>query len=123
MGIFSKKILVVEDESQLFEAMSTVFTDAGYKVSGVSDGAKIASHLQLDKPDLIILDISLPNINGVTILKYIREDLELKIPIIIFTNMRLDTQQLGAVEKYQAEYLDKADTSLAQLVQIVSKKL
>ena len=124
MNIFSKKkILVVEDESQLLEAMRTVFSQAGYDFEGIVDGSKVASSLQLSKPDLIILDVSLPSINGVTILKYIREELDLQIPILVFTNMKLDQSQLDAVNTYEAVYMEKVSTSLTKLVETVKNLL
>ncbi len=68
-----KKILIVEDEEILAELFETVLKDAGYEVTVVYNGMSALEHLGSNTPDLVTLDLKLPDINGLDILEKIRE--------------------------------------------------
>ena len=120
MAIFgSKKVLIVEDEAELREAMEMVLRQEGFEAESISVGSQFPSTVITFKPDLIILDVSLPGLNGVAALELLRTEMELAIPVFIFTNMKLDAERAAVIEKHGATYLDKAGTSLAELIAAV----
>lgn len=81
-----KKILIVEDELMLVRLLTDLFELEGYGVSSVSDGAQAVDAVKKIMPDLITLDIMLPNLNGFEICRLIKTDENLKhIPIIIIS--------------------------------------
>ncbi len=85
----TKIILIVEDEQPLVEAMSEYLTTEGYKVEVALNGNMALEKTSQVKPDLILLDIVMPGLDGISYLKKIRaEDSTAKnTPVIIFTNL------------------------------------
>src|SRR6266849_1065916 len=79
----SAKMLVVDDEVHIFELARLYLTREGYEVEGVGDGAQAVARFGQLKPDLVILDIVLPGVDGLTICKEIRK--QSQVPIIMLT--------------------------------------
>ncbi len=81
-----KKILIVEDEESLLKLESILLTSKGYLVEGVADGKAALEVLKEMKPDLVLLDIMLPEIDGFEVCRRIKEDAETRhIPVIMLT--------------------------------------
>jgi len=82
----NKRILIIDDEPDLLTALKTRFEAAGYEVLVAQDGAKGLEMARKEKPDLIILDLMIPKINGFRVCRLIKFDETYKhIPIIILT--------------------------------------
>ena len=79
----TEKILVVEDEPTLLETLIYNLQREGYMVEGVSDGQAAIKVAQEQIPDLIVLDIMLPGIDGLEITRILRQ--EMTIPILMLT--------------------------------------
>ena len=100
-----KKILLVEDDPFLIEIYITKFKEAGFSLKVVSDGDLVLEKIKEEMPDLLLLDIVLPNMDGWEILRAIRNDDQLKkMMIVILSNLgeKKDVEKgmkLG-VEKY-----------------------
>ena len=67
-----KSIVIIEDEPFIIEALTFLLEREGFSVQSISDGAKALSFIQNNTPDLVILDIMLPNVSGMKILEDIR---------------------------------------------------
>lgn len=81
-----KKILVVDDEKDVLTYLTTLLEDNGYETISAGDGLKGFDLAKSEKPDLITLDITMPDQSGVRTYRYYKEDEELKnIPVIIVT--------------------------------------
>ncbi|MEW6101251.1 MAG: response regulator [Candidatus Omnitrophota bacterium] len=81
-----KKILIVDDETQLVELIKMRLEANGYEVISASDGEEGLMRSHTDKPDLIILDLMLPKIDGYKVCRMLKFDAKYKhIPIILFT--------------------------------------
>ena len=70
----STKILVVDDEEKIRETLRGVLSDEGYEVADAEDGRTALERLQGEPPDLVILDVWLPEIDGITLLEEIKRD-------------------------------------------------
>ncbi len=79
-----KKILIVEDEELLLDAFISALRKKNYEVEGISLGKQAIEYVRNNKPDLIILDIRLPDMSGLQVLENIRKILP-DIPIIMCT--------------------------------------
>jgi len=92
-----KKILIVDDESDIVELLSLRLESEGFEVISAGDGYTALDKARKDKPDLIILDLMLPKINGYKVCRILKFDEKHKgIPIIIFTARGQDQdKQLG----------------------------
>lgn len=81
-----KKILIVEDEESLLKLESILLTSKGYEVEGVADGLAAMEAVKKSQPDLVLLDIMLPEIDGFEVCRRIKEDPETRdIPVIMLT--------------------------------------
>lgn len=109
MPATKKTILLIEDDSFLLQMYATKLEVEGFEVISALSGVKGLQLLKKNKPDLILLDLLMPNMNGFEVLEKIKEDQEVKdIPVIILTNLgnREDVQRclkIGATD-----YLIKA---------------
>ena len=100
----AKRILIVDDEVQLVEMVKMRLEAAGYEVISAYDGQEGFDRAKKDKPDLIILDLMLPKMDGYKVCGLLKNDARYsKIPIIMFTarvqeeDLRLG-KDLGAEE-------------------------
>ncbi len=81
-----KKILIVEDEESLLKLESILLTSKGYEVHGVGDGRAALEAVASIKPDLVLLDIMLPEIDGFEVCRRIKANEETShIPVIMLT--------------------------------------
>ena len=102
-GGVKKKILIVDDEADVRVYLETLFQDNGYATITADDGKQAMETVLREAPDLITLDISMPEESGVRMYRTLQEDAELsKIPIIIVTGLSSDFKRfMGHMEKRQ----------------------
>jgi DNA-binding response OmpR family regulator len=119
-----KTILFIEDESALQKTFGDFSSAKGYKMVSALDGEIGFNLAKKEKPDLILLDIVLPKINGLDVLTKLKEDLETKeIPVVILTNLE-DINNVGkALELGAMTYLVKAQYSLEEIFAKIEKVL
>lgn len=120
-----KKILLVEDDSTLSEMYQQKFQLDGFDiVTARSGGEGLLVALQ-NKPDLILLDILLPGMDGMTVMQKLRDDPWGKnVPIIILTNLNADDNILkGVVQGHPAYYLMKSNSDPSSVVEKVKEVL
>ena len=80
------RVLVAEDEPNIVESLSFILIRSGCNVTSVSDGEAALTSIRAEKPNVVILDVMLPKMNGFEVLKAVRSDASVKdIPIIILT--------------------------------------
>ena len=105
MGGVSSKVLVVDDEDHIVELARLYLTREGYEVEGVGDGAQALTRFGQIKPDLVVLDIMLPGVDGLTICKEIRKHSQ--VPIIMLTARDEVTDKVVGLEVGADDYLTK----------------
>ncbi|MFC1662252.1 response regulator [Gemmatimonadota bacterium] len=82
----ARRILIVDDEPDVVRYLEMLLQDQGYETLGALDGREAMELARQEKPDLVILDISMPNVSGTKVYREIRTDPELaSIPVIIIT--------------------------------------
>lgn len=116
----SKKnnILVVEDETFLVKIYSVKLKKEGYDVDIATDGEQAVSKAAELKPDLILLDLILPKLNGFEALEQIRKHPELKkTPVIVLSNLGQEEDIKRAESLGADDYLVKANFSIQDVVQ------
>ena len=120
----SKKILVVEDEQSLLSALVAKFSKENFKVIEARDGEQGLERALAEHPDLILLDIVMPKMDGVTMLKRLRRnEWGKKVPVIMLTNLSDDKKVEEAVKFGSHDYLVKSDWSINDVVKKVRSKL
>lgn len=79
-----KDILIIDDDEELCEEMSGILKDEGYKVAVIYDGLKAGRLIEKNKYDLLLLDMKIPGLSGLEILKRIREK-KIGVKVVILT--------------------------------------
>ena len=124
----SKKILiieVVEDDRPLLSVLSERFNAEGYRVISATTGEEGLNLALKHKPDLILLDIVMPKMDGITMLKKLRDDpWGKKANVILLTNLSADEKITKAVTELEPTYyLIKTDWKMDDIVERVKKTL
>ncbi|MBL7053271.1 MAG: response regulator [Candidatus Portnoybacteria bacterium] len=104
-----KKILIIEDDPFLSEMYAAKFTESGFEIEVAFDGSVGLAKIENFNPDLVLLDIVLPKMDGFEILKKIKENEKLKkIPIILLTNLGQKSEVEKGLSLGADEYIIKA---------------
>lgn len=118
-------VLVVEDETSLLRAIAGKLSREGFHTLEAKNGEE-GLRIALEKhPDLILLDIVMPEMDGMTMMRNLRDKDEWgkKVPIIFLTNLSADAQVEQSVKNGGYEYLMKTDWTLEQVVAKVKATL
>lgn len=99
------RILIAEDEPSIAEVVSIYLERAGYSVQIASDGDMALSILEHSIPDLIILDLMLPKIDGISITRWLRDRSD--VPIIMLTARRTEMDRIAGLEMGADDYVVK----------------
>jgi two-component system phosphate regulon response regulator PhoB len=122
----NKKILVVEDELDMRQALAESLKHEGFGVLEAANGGEGFEEAVSRRPDLIILDILMPKVGGMEMLKRVREYNEWgrKVPIIMLTNLSADERIMkGIVEDQPSYYFVKSDWKIPDVVEKVRELL
>jgi len=104
----AQKILIVEDNSDLSQLLAFYLSDAGYETSRAGNSAQGISKALAERPDLIITDLYLPDMNAVDATVILKQDpATSSIPIIVLTAMTVGEWKTKALEAGVAKYLIK----------------
>jgi len=104
----AKKIVIIEDEPDIIGLVTHYLEKEGYRVTAIRDGAKGLQQVKTDPPDLLILDIMLPEIDGLEICRRVRSDAKAAaLPIIMLTAKGEETDRVVGLEVGADDYLTK----------------
>ena len=99
------EIAVVEDEPSIAEVISLYLRRAGYQVQTFADGRAAQEALSKRPPDLVILDVMLPGVDGFALIRYLRDRSD--VPIILLTSRRDETDRIAGLELGADDYVVK----------------
>ena len=112
-----KKILFIEDEKSLQEILGQALKQNGFEVKGALNGQDGLDLVEKFGPDLILLDLILPKINGFEVLEKIKSSEKTKnIPVIILTNLENSADIQRVLELGAFDYLVKSNYSLNKII-------
>jgi two-component system OmpR family response regulator len=100
------RILVVEDEARLSRQLSTALVDSGYAVDCAADGARADFLAQTEQYDAVVLDLGLPNVDGLTLLRGWREA-RLLVPVLVLTARGSWHERVQGIDSGADDYLGK----------------
>lgn len=119
-----KKILIVDDEATVIEALSDKLRAEGFDIDVARDGEEALSKVNQSNPDLILLDIIMPKLDGISVLKQLKQSPNTKnIPVIILTNLYDDQRMNEVLATGNTDYLIKVEHPISEVVAQVKKKL
>lgn len=119
-----KKVMFVEDDPFILDYVSQKLIADGYAVVVCTDGNTALSMIESEQPDVILLDIGLPNKDGFTILQEMKSiPLIANTPVIIFSNDDSPENQARAVEYGAQDFFMKASTHTDELIKKIESVL
>jgi DNA-binding response OmpR family regulator len=118
-----QRILIVEDEESLLKLESILLTSKGYQVQGVANGKEALEAIKADPPDLVLLDIMLPEIDGFEVCQRIKENEVTKhIPVIMLTAKK-SREDMSHGEKVGADWYITKPFKSAMVIETIQRFL
>ncbi|HEX7125178.1 MAG TPA: response regulator [Thermodesulfobacteriota bacterium] len=118
-----KTILVVEDEKTLLKLESILLKSRGYRVIGATSGSEALALVQQEKPDLVLLDVMLPGIDGFKVCAHLKGAAETRdIPVVMLTARTRQEDIARGREVGANEYITKPFQS-AQVTRVIARLL
>lgn len=121
-----KKILIIEDDKTLSDLLGKKLKDAGFEVTFTFNGVEGLDSLRANKPDLILLDIMMPEKSGMEVMEDMNKDPETsltKIPVIVISNSGQPVEIKRVLELGAKDYLIKAEFNPQEVVEKVIKQI
>jgi len=119
-----KKVLIAEDEPQLNKMLAEKFSNEGFITYMATDGEEALTLSLKEHPDVILLDILMPKMDGIAMLKKLRDDEWGKTAkVMLLTNLKSSERVLEGVQLGVKEYFVKSDWKLGDLVKKVTEKI
>ncbi len=118
-----RKILVVDDEPKISQLVGDYLERAGYEVQVAQDGRTALSHARTDKPDLIVLDLGLPQMDGLDFTRELRKTSN--VPIIMLTARSEESDKLIGLELGADDYITKpfSPKELVARVRVIFRRI
>jgi DNA-binding response OmpR family regulator len=120
----NKRVLIVEDEAAMASALRTKFEKYGFDIIGASDGEEGLKVAMAEKPDLLMLDLLMPKMDGISLMKEVRKEATwgTTVPIIILTNLS-DHESMSEAAENSVYFLVKTEWRLDDVVKLAMEKL
>ena len=119
-----KKILIIEDDSFLQGLEASKLEKEGYKIITASSGEEAMNKINEPEIDVVLLDLILPNFDGLEILKKIRLTEALKnVPVIVFSNLSEEKTMKECMELGATDFMVKSNFTLDELIKHIDKAL
>jgi two-component system alkaline phosphatase synthesis response regulator PhoP len=120
-----KKVLLIEDDSILSEMYQSKLEKEGFVVATANDGEKGLTIALQDHPEIILLDLLMPKMDGMTLMKKLREDnWGQKVPIIILTNLNINEKiNQGIREDHPTYFFMKTEITPSDVIDRVKEVL
>ncbi len=119
-----KTILIIEDDKFLRELIAQKLTKEGYNISEAIDGEEGIKKIESEKPDLVLLDLILPGIDGFEVLSKMKENPNLSsIPVIILSNLGQKEDVEKGLKMGAVDYLIKAHFTPGEIIEKIKSVL
>jgi DNA-binding response OmpR family regulator len=103
-----KKILIIDDDILIRETVGLSLAGEGYAVSSLDGGEKAVEQVKAQKPDLVILDLYMPDVSGFDVCRALKADEATKrVPIVIFTGSNETIDVMSGIDAGAFEYITK----------------
>ena len=111
------KVLLVEDDKDILDLYAIAFQREGFMVYTASDGQQAIEKFHTKEPDILLLDIMMPNVDGYAVLKEVRKDHKKYVPVVMMTNLDMENfSKQESIDQVDA-YLIKSNFTPSEIVQ------
>jgi len=119
-----KKIMIVEDDSFVMDIYQTKLAQSGFETIEAGNGLEAVKILEKEKPDLILLDILMPYMDGMEVLKKIKKEEKFKdTPVILLTNLSQQEEVNRGLELWAKDYLIKSHFTPSEVLDKINSYL
>jgi len=116
--------LVVDDEPDQVTLISKILQEEGYRIAKAYDGRQAIESVKRSRPDLIILDLMMPNVNGFEVIAYLKGGEETRrIPIIVLTGKELTRKQAQDLNGKVERIMKKGVLGMEEILETVNRTL
>jgi DNA-binding response OmpR family regulator len=114
-----KKVLVVDNDPDMQDRLTDVFRTAGYEVVGMRRGKPVVDYVKKEKPTLVVMDVALPDRDGVQVIKELKDDWDAKkVPVVVLSSY---TSRITASMRDKVESIIPKPFSTDELLYEVQK--
>jgi len=118
----SKKIVIIEDDKILLKALNVELLGEGFDVVSAIDGESGLKLVKKETPDLVILDLILPKMNGFDVLAALKkDDATMNIPIVILTNLGEDENRRKGMKMGAMDYFVKSSVGIEDITTKINR--
>lgn len=115
------KILIIEDEQSIAQLYNIVFSRRNYSVELAYNGQEGLDKVKTFMPDIILVDVMMPVMNGMEVLKAVKADPQLKhIPVMVISNLTEASTEKSMISEGAAKFIVKSQTLPDEMVNIVN---
>ena len=115
----TQRVLLADDDWIILDMYRTALANAGFEVTAVGGGEKAITEMARALPDVVVLDIQMPKVDGLEVLRWMRTIATIDVPVVILTNSAGDERRQEAERLGLAAWLMKSQTLPRQLIQIL----
>ncbi|MCA9370858.1 MAG: response regulator [Candidatus Peregrinibacteria bacterium] len=116
----AKTILIAEDDSFLQQMVAVSLEESGFTVIKANNGEQALKLLSSEKPDMLLLDIMMPKVDGFDVLEHMKQE-KSKVPVIVMSNLGQESDIAKCKDLGAKDYVIKSDIEPGDLVQQVQK--
>lgn len=118
------KIAVVEDEATLQNVLTEWLSSSGYEAFGITTGSEALQRIPRELPDLVLLDLILPEVNGFEVLSELQKNPSTaKIPVVILSNLGGEADRDRALKLGAKAFLVKSENDFPSILKIIKQFL
>jgi len=118
------KVVVADDDRMFRKAAETTLRRQGHVVVTASDGEEALQLIRSEQPDLIVLDLIMPKLQGFDVLRILKQDIAMAvIPVIVLSSLTQELDKQEALDLGAIAYFNKSTFSLGELVKQVESTL
>ena len=103
----NRTILIADDEAEVVQLVRMILEWEGYTVVAAADGLETLERAEIDKPDLILLDVRMPKMSGLTVLEHLARSETASIPVIMLSVVTTQPDVRSALQRGAVAYLTK----------------
>lgn len=116
-----KRILIIEDNTDILELYKIYFDKAGFEVYVSEDGLTWLVDILSLSPDIILLDINMPQMNGYEVLESLRDQTSIEIPIVVCSSLWQRSDMQRALDLWADSYIIKSDYKIPEIIELITK--
>jgi CheY-like chemotaxis protein len=119
-----KNVLIVDDEESFRDVLKCVLDGEGYRLYEAATGREAIAKLESEKPDLVLLDLNLPDTDGWGVMQYMTQHSKFKnVEVLIISGLMLDERETAEIETRKYEYIYKGDFKVDHVLERVADLL